>query len=144
MTEEPTNVDGEDEVLPPSSSRLRLLWDALVFQLKLAADGTRDLVLIPVSIGATLLGLVFGGDQPDRYLRRVLIWGRKTEIWINLFGHRHRTNTSDQLLDPIQQRVFNEMENNPKLRRASEQFDRTLDQVGAALQNPEGRPPKDP
>ena len=114
-----------------SSGRLRLLWDALVFQAKLAVDGTRDLILIPISIVATLVGLLFGGREPDRYFKRVLEWGRQSEVWINLFGHRTGEDTSDTLIEPLQKRVFDEVERNPALKKASANLNRALDQVAS-------------
>jgi len=70
------------------TSRLHLLWDVVVFQFKLAADGLRDILLSPLSIISAILGLVAGGDNPYRYYRRLLRLGHKSEIWINLFGNR--------------------------------------------------------
>lgn len=70
----------------PSSKRGALLRDSVVFQLKLMADGFRDLVLLPVSLIATLIGLLRGGDKPEREFLQVIEIGRETERWINLFG----------------------------------------------------------
>jgi len=52
----------------------------------LLADGFRDLVLLPVSLIATLIGLMRGGDEPEREFNQVLQIGRESEKWINLFG----------------------------------------------------------
>ena len=129
-----------------STGRLRLLWDALVFQAKLAVDGTRDLILIPISIVATLVGLLFGGHEPDRYFKRVLEWGRKSEVWINLFGHRTGEETSDTLIEPLQKRVFDEVERNPALKKASVNLNRALDQVASqsGLTPPSSAPSEQP
>jgi hypothetical protein len=70
-----------------TSKRGELFREAVVFQLKLMADGFRDLVLMPVSLIATLIGLLRGGDEPDREFRQIIEIGRGTEIWINLFGN---------------------------------------------------------
>jgi hypothetical protein len=51
------------------------------------ADGFRDLVLLPVSLIATLIGLLRGGDEPEREFLQVIEIGRGTEQWINLFGN---------------------------------------------------------
>jgi hypothetical protein len=59
---------------------------SLLFQAKLIVDGLRDFVLVPVSLVATLAGLVRGGDEPEREFESVLDLGRQTERWINLFG----------------------------------------------------------
>jgi hypothetical protein len=70
-----------------TSKRGELIRNAVVFQLKLMADGFRDLVLLPVSLIATLIGLLRGGDKPERELLQVIQIGRETEQWINLFGN---------------------------------------------------------
>lgn len=75
---------------PGSSKRATLVRETLVFQLKLMADGFRDLVLLPVSLVATLVGLLRGGDEPEREFNQVLQIGRESEQWINLFGN-HET-----------------------------------------------------
>ena len=70
------------------SPRIELLREAAVLQLKLLADGLRDAALIPVSLLAALVGLVRGGEEPDREYRQVIKLGRRSERWINLFGHQ--------------------------------------------------------
>ena len=70
-----------------SSKRVELVRESLVFQLKLLADGVRDLVLVPISLVATGIGLLRSADDPDKEFRRVLNLGRQSEQWINLFGH---------------------------------------------------------
>ena len=74
----------------PTSKRGALVREAVVFQFKLMADGFRDLVLLPVSMIAAAVGLLRGGDEPEREFNQVLEVGRKSEQWINLFG-QHET-----------------------------------------------------
>lgn len=74
--------------------RSALLREAVVFQLKLVADGLRDFVLVPVSFIAAIAGLLRGGDEVDREFRQVIELGRQSEQWINLFGN-HQPATSD-------------------------------------------------
>jgi len=69
------------------SKRGTLIRNAVVFQLKLMADGLRDLVLLPVSLVATVIGLLRGGDEPEREFLQVIEIGRESEEWINLFGN---------------------------------------------------------
>ncbi len=69
------------------SKRGVLVRNAVVFQLKLMADGLRDLVLLPVSLVATIIGLLRGGDEPEREFNQVIAIGRESEQWINLFGN---------------------------------------------------------
>lgn len=70
-----------------TSKRSALIHEAVVFQLKLMADGFRDLVLLPVSLIAAMIGLLRGGDEPEREFNQVIDFGRGTEEWINLFGN---------------------------------------------------------
>ena len=65
-----------------STPRTRLLRDTLVFQVKLAVDGFRDLILSPISLFTALLDLITGKDR----FYRLLDLGRQSERWINLFG----------------------------------------------------------
>ena len=130
MSEEsPENVAGTEE----NQSRLQLVWDVIVFQFKLAADGLRDVALVPISLVAALAGLLIGGSRPAHYFHQVLKFGRRTEHWINLFGYRRRGGTSDDIIRPIQDRVFEEAENNPWLQKAGSKIDKTLDNVGQAI-----------
>ena len=69
-----------------TSKRGTLIRNSFVFQLKLMADGLRDLVLLPVSLVATIIGLLKGGDEPEREFHQVIELGRESEKWINLFG----------------------------------------------------------
>ncbi len=66
--------------------RWDLVRSSLLFQLKLLADGMRDFLLVPVSIVATIAGLLRSGTNPEREFEQVLEFGRQTERWINLFG----------------------------------------------------------
>ena len=126
-----------DESADVSQSRLQLLWDVFVFQFKLALDGLRDVVLVPVSLMAALMGLLFGGDKPADYFQRVLRFGRRTEFWINLFGHRRMSGTSDEMIKPIQDKVFAEAQNRPWLRKAGSKLNESIDSVGSSLRKPE-------
>ena len=76
-----------------TSKRGALVRNTVVFQLKLMADGFRDLILLPVSLIAALIGLLRGGDDPDREFQQVIEVGRQSEEWINLFGNH---DVSDQ------------------------------------------------
>ena len=92
--------------------RLQLARDTAILQLKLLVDGLRDAMLIPISLLAALLGFVRGGEEADREFLRVLKLGRRSERWINLFGHqpplgrRHPTGSFDQLLDQVESVVM--------------------------------------
>jgi len=131
MNEAPTPHENDQDTVP--QSRLQLVWDVMVFQLKLTVDGLRDVILVPVSLLAALVGLFVGGDHPAEYFERVLKFGRRTEHWINLFGRRRTTGTADEIIKPIQDRVFSEAGNRPWLRKAGTTLNRSIDSVGEAV-----------
>lgn len=75
------------EAVPKSAcSRSKVVRDTFVFQLKLMLDGGRDLFLSPVSMLAALAGILLHPSNPERYLRKLMYFGHKTDRWINLFG----------------------------------------------------------
>ena len=124
----------EQPTVPPSrrehhQTRLDLVWETVVFQFKLAADGMRDLILSPVSIFATLIGLITGGDEPDRYFRRVKRFGRRTDLWINLFGHQRHRDTADRFLEPLETRLKDEYERGGWVKRSADQMNSMLDSL---------------
>lgn len=82
-------MNAQDSPSQSQSPRIRLVRKTAVFQLKLLADGLRDALLIPISLGATLIGLIRGGGDADREFREVIKLGQRSERWINLFDHHH-------------------------------------------------------
>lgn len=75
--------------------RVELVRDVLVFQVKLLVDGFRDLLLVPVSIGAGLMSLIQPGPGPGPQFYDLLRVGRKSEHWINLFAAAERRRGED-------------------------------------------------
>lgn len=79
-----------------------------MLQLKLVADGLRDAMLIPVSLVAAVIGLIRGGEDAEREFHRVIKLGRRSERWINLFGHHrpltrtHPAGSIDTLVDKVE------------------------------------------
>lgn len=90
------------------SKRSMLLRRVIVFQLKLAADGLRDLVLLPVSMFAAIIGLLRGGDEPEKELNQVMDYGRQTEQWIDLFD-QHGSDEKSHSLSSIDS-IFSSVE----------------------------------
>lgn len=66
------------------------LWSPLrkfvIFQLKLYIDAIRDLFLSALSLFAFLLDVVLQKQGPDSFFEKVLAFGRRTELTINLFN----------------------------------------------------------
>jgi len=86
----------------PQNARTDLIRKMVVLQLKLLVDGIRDAALIPISLIATLLGLIRGGPDIDRELNTVLDFGRQSERWINLFGNHPPAGSLDSLLNRVE------------------------------------------
>lgn len=94
-----------------ASPRSRLIRHAATLQIKLMVDGIRDAILIPVSLIAAFVGFLRGGDEPEREFQQVLKLGRRSERWINLFGHhgdpgeKHTAGSIDQILEQAEAAV---------------------------------------
>lgn len=67
-------------------SRLRIVRDVLVFQIKCGLEAVLDVVLIPISLGAAALDLVLGHWRRPRVFHAVLRFGERCENWIDLWG----------------------------------------------------------
>lgn len=89
-----------------SSSRGALLRRLIIFQIKLFADGVRDLVLSPISFAAAAVGILFGGRDPHGPFDRLMDAGHITDNWIDLFGHHARQGDRPSL-----ERMIDEVEN---------------------------------
>jgi hypothetical protein len=69
------------------SSNWSLIRDLAVLQVKLIVDGFRDLVLLPASIVAAILSLAQSNNGvPGPQFYRLLVMGKQSEHWIDLFG----------------------------------------------------------
>ena len=71
---------------PKRGSRLRLLRDVIVFQVKLGLEAFLDLALIPISLAAAGLDLVLGNWRQPRWFHTVLRFGERCERRIDLWG----------------------------------------------------------
>jgi hypothetical protein len=75
----------------------------LIFQVKLAVDALRDILLSPVSIVASLIDLVDGRKGKDSYFEMLMTFGRNSESKINLFGqHDGEKQTIDNILNQVE------------------------------------------
>lgn len=73
-------------VISTQASRFTLARHLAVFQLKLAIDGLKDLVLAPVSLAAGVLGILLGPSERMGPLRQVLRMGRAFDDYVDLYG----------------------------------------------------------
>lgn len=95
--------------LAPSRSRrggrIRLIRRIVLFQVKLLADGFRDVVMSPLSIAAGAIG-IFSSRDPEHAFDRLMGFGRDTDRWINLFDtHDEEAGTLDRVAGDIEEAV---------------------------------------
>ena len=69
-----------------SDERWKFLRDVLAFQLKMLLDNVRDFALMPVSLVAALIDLVFRGEREGALFYKVLRWGSHSEEMIDVYS----------------------------------------------------------
>jgi hypothetical protein len=69
-----------------SGERWRFLRDVAVFQLKLLLDNLRDFALVPISLVAALIDLIYKGEREGALFYRVLRWGAHSEEVIDVYS----------------------------------------------------------
>jgi hypothetical protein len=100
--------------------RIELIRKTAVLQIKLLVDGLRDAILIPLSLVAALIGVMRGGTDCDREFRRVIKLGRRSERWIDLFGHQRplgknpTEGSMDSILEQVENVVIDQYKRGPK------------------------------
>jgi hypothetical protein len=118
--------------------RVQMVRDVIVFQFKLLADGFRDLLLVPLSLAAAVIGLLRRGPTPGPEFYDVLRMGRRSEHWINLFGaasqvhgpesgdDRHTGNDIDELVSRVESFVIDEYRSGAVTAQAKAKFESAL------------------
>ena len=84
---------------PETADRWRFLRDVLVFQLKMFLDNLRDFALMPVSLGAALIDLIFRGEREGALFYKVLKWGAHSEEVIDVYSALGVHATSDVIIN---------------------------------------------
>src|SRR4029453_10137069 len=69
-----------------SNERWKFFRDVLVFELKMLLDNIRDFALMPVSLVAALIDLIFKGRRQGSLFYQVLRWGAHSEEVINVYS----------------------------------------------------------
>ena len=77
---DPLTVQGSD------NDHWKFLRDVLVFQLKMLLDNIRDFALMPISLVAALIDLIFKGERQGTLFYQVLRWGAHSEEVINVYS----------------------------------------------------------
>jgi hypothetical protein len=142
VSEQPAKVKLQGDDTDRMPDRKAMVRDVAVFQLKLLADGFRDLLLVPVSIAAALVALLKKGPKPGPEFYDLLRAGRRSEHWINLFGavdqvhgkksddETVRRDDVDQLVSKVESFVVEEYRNGRVTAQARELLERALSSVG--------------
>jgi hypothetical protein len=134
-------VQNESQSLVPSNQsdeRWKFLRDVVVFQLKMLIDNVRDFALIPVSLGAAAIDLVYKGEREGALFYKVLEWGAQSEKIIDVYSPiEHRlvgsTINSDYTIDGVVARlervVVKECEKGGSAASIKAAMDRAIDQL---------------
>jgi len=126
---------------PPSEpsadphARWRFLRDVAVFQFKLALDNLRDFALVPVTLIAAAIDLVFKGEREGALFYKVLEWGWHSEKVIDLYsmieqdeGLNHDF-TVDAVIARLENVIVREYEKGGTAASVKTAVDRAIDQI---------------
>src|SRR5437667_10953511 len=69
-----------------TNERWKFFRDVLLFQLKMLLDNTRDFSLMPVSLVAALIDLIFKRERQGALFYQVLRWGAHSEEVIDVYS----------------------------------------------------------
>jgi hypothetical protein len=101
-----------------------------VFQVKLAMDAVRDLLLSPVSIICGLVDILKGNSLSNSYFHRLMTLGQQSDGWLNLFGkHSYDSNKAAENSNDI---------GSPKA-KAEVSVDQLFSQVESLLKEQHGK-----
>jgi hypothetical protein len=80
----------------------------MVFQLKLAADAVRDLIMSPVSVMVFIIDVVRKPTLEDSLYLRLMLAGRRSDRTINLFDEYRDAGhfTVDEAVEELERRVL--------------------------------------
>lgn len=120
-------------------SRVELLRDIGVLQLKLIVDGIRDFALVPLSLIAGVISLMSGRREPGPEFYDLLRYGKRSERWINLFGAIDRRDEPDsaeqaeadldRMMGRIETFVVTEYRDGNLTSQAKEKIDRAIERM---------------
>ena len=80
--------------------RWQFIRDVLVFQVKLLLDNVRDFALVPVSLVAAIVDLIFKGEREGALFYKVLRWGAHSEEVIDVYSAIEHHDPGDFKVSP--------------------------------------------
>jgi hypothetical protein len=127
---------------PPSSNadeRWMFIRDVIVFEIKLILDNFRDFLLVPASLIAAGIDLVFKGSREGERFYKVLEWGRHSEAVIDVYscieaqegtGHGMKQDyTVDAVIKRLESAIVREYEKGGTAANVKSAVDRAIDQL---------------
>jgi hypothetical protein len=124
-----------------SDDRWKFLRDVIVFQLKMFLDNVRDFALMPISLGAALIDLVYRGEREGALFYKVLKWGSHSEEVIDVYSaieHHERGDfkispdyTVDGVITRLEGVLVRECEKGGTAASIKAAMDRAIDQLHA-------------
>jgi len=69
-----------------AQSRKTIIRDVLIFQVKLWLEGFKDIVLMPLSLGAAVIDVFFRRENGRGVLYSVMKLGDRFERWVHLYA----------------------------------------------------------
>ena len=130
-----------------SNERWKFFRDVLVFQLKMLLDNVRDFALMPVSLVAALIDLIFKGKRQGSLFYQVLRWGAHSEEVINVYSsietqERPRVNpnyTVDAVIARLEGVLVRECEKGGTAASIKAAMDQAIDQIQIETSGPRDR-----
>jgi hypothetical protein len=130
-----------------SNERWKFFRDVLVFQFKMLLDNIRDFALMPVSLVAALIDLIFKGKRQGSLFYQVLRWGAHSEEVINVYSaiqshERSEVNpnyTVDAVIARLEGVLVRECEKGGTAASVKAAMDRAIDQIQFETSGPRDR-----
>ena len=133
--------------LPPAQGNddhWKFLRDVLVFQLKMLLDNVRDFALMPVSLVAALIDLIFKGKGQGALFYQVLKWGAHSERVIDVYSaiEQHEkpgvnpNYTVDAVIARLEGVLVREVEKGGTAASVKTAMDRAIDQIQVETSGP--------
>ena len=130
-----------------SNERWKFFRDVLVFQFKMLLDNVRDFALMPVSLVAALIDLIFKGKRHGSLFYQVLRWGAHSEEVINVYSaieahDRPKVNpnyTVDAVIARLEGVLIRECEKGGTAASIKAAMDRAIDQIQIETSGPRDR-----
>lgn len=124
-------------VEPCRDDHWKFLRDVLVFQLKMFLDNVRDFALMPVSLVAALIDLLFKGQRQGALFYQVLKWGAHSEKVIDVYSaiEEHEkpglnpSYTVDAVIARLEDVLKREVEKGGTAANIKTAMDRTIEQI---------------